>query len=124
MLYLAFELEIRCLFLSAVAAVLHVGKAAVSCLRHCPLAGVKSRWCLMHWRCTAGGRDAAGLLPLLQCLGKFLCDPRYSRLLLGLAHRVLDAYSGEVRPVLNISHSVFGLSWEVCTVFMCAPSCS
>ena len=46
--------------------------------------------------CSAGGRDAAGLLPLLQCLGKFLVDPRYSRLLLGVAHRVLDAYAGEV----------------------------
>ena len=45
----------------------------------------------------AGGRDAAGLLPVLQCLVKFLVDPRYSRLLLGVAHRVLDTYSGEVR---------------------------
>lgn len=43
-----------------------------------------------------GGRDAAGLLPLLHCLCKFLVDPRYSRLLTGVAHRVLDAYSGEV----------------------------
>ena len=42
-----------------------------------------------------GGRDAAGLLPLLQCLVKFLVDPRYSRLLLGVAHRVLDTYSGQ-----------------------------
>ncbi|KAL3158240.1 hypothetical protein ABBQ38_010492 [Trebouxia sp. C0009 RCD-2024] len=43
-----------------------------------------------------GGRDVAGLLPLLQCLVKFLVDPRYSRLLLGVAHRVLNTYSGEV----------------------------
>ena len=42
-----------------------------------------------------GGRDAAGLLPLLQYLVKFLVDPRYSRLLLGVAHRVLDTYSGQ-----------------------------
>lgn len=50
----------------------------------------------------AGGRDAAGLLPLLQCLVKFLVDPRYSRLLLGVAHRVLDTYSGQVRsPALS-----------------------
>lgn len=48
----------------------------------------------------AGGRDAAGLLPLLQCLVKFLVDPRYSRLLLGVAHRVLDTYSGQVRSTL------------------------
>ncbi len=46
--------------------------------------------------CVTGGRDAAGLLPLLQFLCKFLVDPRYSRLLLGVAHRVLDAYAGEV----------------------------
>lgn len=54
---------------------------------------------------SAGGRDAAGLLPLLQCLGKFLVDPRYSRLLLGVAHRVLDAYAGEVNPVLLLCSS-------------------
>lgn len=53
--------------------------------------------CLSRVLVAAGGRDAPGLLPLLQCLSKFLVDPRYSRLLLGVAHRVLDAYGGEVR---------------------------
>jgi len=46
--------------------------------------------------CWAGGRDADGLIPVLQCLCKFIVDPRYARLLLGVAHRVLDTYAGEV----------------------------
>ncbi|DBA71319.1 hypothetical protein WJX79_008210 [Trebouxia sp. C0005] len=43
-----------------------------------------------------GGRDADGLIPVLRCLCKFIVDPRYARLLLGVAHRVLDTYAGEV----------------------------
>ena len=46
--------------------------------------------------CWAGGRDADGLIPVLQVLCKFIVDPRYARLLLGVAHRVLDTYAGEV----------------------------
>ncbi len=46
--------------------------------------------------CWAGGRDADGLIPVLHCLCKFIVDPRYARLLLGVAHRVLDTYAGEV----------------------------
>jgi len=41
-----------------------------------------------------GGRDARGLEPLLRHLARHVSDPRRARLLAGVAHRVLDAYSG------------------------------
>ena len=54
-------------------------------------------WCgAEDMLCWAGGRDADGLIPVLHCLCKFIVDPRYARLLLGVAHRVLDTYAGEV----------------------------
>ncbi len=34
-----------------------------------------------------GGRDAAGLLPLLKHLVRYIVEPRYARLLGGVAHR-------------------------------------
>ncbi|KAG2433548.1 hypothetical protein HYH02_012665 [Chlamydomonas schloesseri] len=43
-----------------------------------------------------GGRDAEGLLPLLRHLVKYIAEPRYTRLLAGMAHRLLDTYSGVV----------------------------
>lgn len=39
-----------------------------------------------------GGRDAAGLLPLLKHLVRYIVEPRYTRLLGGVAHRLLDMY--------------------------------
>ena len=47
----------------------------------------------MQW---AGGRDAAGLEPLLRHLQHHMCDPRHIRLLVDVAHRVLDMYGGVV----------------------------
>ena len=45
----------------------------------------------------SGGRDAKGLLPLLQLLRKHVCHPRHARLLTDVAHRVLDIYAVTVR---------------------------
>ena len=47
------------------------------------------------WR--SGGRDAAGLLPLLVHLAKHLADPRHSDLFIGVANRILDIYAPAVR---------------------------
>ncbi|KAF5834054.1 UTP15 C terminal-domain-containing protein [Dunaliella salina] len=49
-----------------------------------------------------GGRDAAGLLPLLRFLVKYIGQPRHSKLCCHVAHRLLDSYA-----------SVVGLSPEV-----------
>lgn len=43
-----------------------------------------------------GGRDANGLAPLLRHLHRHMCDPRHARLLIDVAHRVLDMYGGVV----------------------------
>jgi len=42
------------------------------------------------------GRDAAALLPLLELLAGRCGDPRYAPLLLGVASRLLDIYTGAV----------------------------
>ncbi len=44
-----------------------------------------------------GGRDAGGLAPLLGHLARHIADPRHTRLLAGVAHRLLDAYGSVVR---------------------------
>ena len=72
--------------------------------------------------CWAGGRDADGLIPVLQCLCKFIVDPRYARLLLGVAHRVLDTYAGEVSSwrfathpcYLSLAECHVAFSWHTC----------
>ncbi|GFR40760.1 hypothetical protein Agub_g1372, partial [Astrephomene gubernaculifera] len=43
-----------------------------------------------------GGRDAEGLMPLLRHLIRHVGEPRYTRLLSHVAHRLLDCYSGLV----------------------------
>eukprot|EP00891_Asterochloris_glomerata_P002672 jgi/Astpho2/2672/fgenesh1_pm.00049_%23_14_t len=40
-----------------------------------------------------GGRDSAGLEPLLQFVTKHLTDPRYSSMLTAVAHTILDLYA-------------------------------
>ncbi|MEW5302577.1 MAG: hypothetical protein WDW36_005346 [Sanguina aurantia] len=40
-----------------------------------------------------GGRDAAGLVPLLNHLAAHVTEPRYTRLLVNITNRVLDGYS-------------------------------
>lgn len=43
-----------------------------------------------------GGRDAASLTPLLRFLCRHVTEPRYSKLLCSIAHRVLDLYAAVV----------------------------
>jgi len=49
-----------------------------------------------------GGRDAAGLLPLLRFLVRHAANPRHAALCAGLTHRVLDAYA----PVVGLAPAV------------------
>jgi len=53
-------------------------------------------------RAALGGRNAAGLLPVLDHLCRYLSHPRHMRLAVDIANRILDAYA-----------SVMGLSPEV-----------
>lgn len=43
-----------------------------------------------------GNRDAQSLLPVLEFVVKYIGDPRYTRLLVGIAHWILDIYSPAV----------------------------
>ena len=63
-----------------------------------------------------GGRDAGGLAPLLGHLARHIADPRHTRLLAGVAHRLLDAYGGVVRrspagPAGRLRMRVLGALW-------------
>ncbi|KXZ44237.1 hypothetical protein GPECTOR_70g467 [Gonium pectorale] len=49
-----------------------------------------------------GGRDAAGLGPLLRFLVRYIAEPRHTRLLTGVAHRLLDTYA----PVVGTAPEV------------------
>ncbi|KAJ9528735.1 hypothetical protein QJQ45_020637 [Haematococcus lacustris] len=51
-----------------------------------------------------GGRDAVGLMPLLQFLVRHVANPRHSALCCIMAHWVLDAYAG----VIGVSAEVDG----------------
>jgi U3 small nucleolar RNA-associated protein 15 len=42
------------------------------------------------------GRDAPGLLPLLNFLARHVADPRYTPMLLGVTSRLLDIYTAAV----------------------------
>ena len=44
-----------------------------------------------------GGRDAAGLLPLLTFLIRFISHPRHMRLVIDISNRILDVYASAVR---------------------------
>ena len=48
-----------------------------------------------------GSRDEASLAPLLAHVGRHIADPRHTRLLAGVAHRLLDAYGSVVRTHLT-----------------------
>ena len=54
----------------------------------------------------AGGRDSAGLEPLLQFVTKHLTDPRYSSMLTAVAHTILDLYA------IAVSAPAFS-NWEL-----------
>lgn len=49
-----------------------------------------------------GGRDAASLAPLLRFLCRHVTEPRYSKLLCSIAHRVLDLYASVVSLRLGL----------------------
>jgi U3 small nucleolar RNA-associated protein 15 len=48
------------------------------------------------------GREAAGLLPLLRHLTKYITDPRHTASLSGVAARLLDIYA----PVVHTNPTV------------------
>lgn len=48
------------------------------------------------------GRNAEQVLPLLRHVCKYIADPRHTRLLAGVAHRLLDAYA----PVVHVHPQV------------------
>lgn len=50
-----------------------------------------------------GGRDEASLAPLLAHLARHVADPRHTRLLTGVAHRLLDAYGSVVRARFSLN---------------------
>jgi hypothetical protein len=41
-----------------------------------------------------GGRDAAGLLPLIRFLNRYIANPRYSAMCMAVTHRLMDMYAG------------------------------
>ena len=47
-----------------------------------------------------GGRDAAGLLPLLSFLIRFVSHPRHMRLVIDISNRILDTYASAVSELL------------------------
>jgi U3 small nucleolar RNA-associated protein 15 len=40
-----------------------------------------------------GGRDAEALLPVIEHMAKYITDPRYTKMLCAVGHRLLDAYT-------------------------------
>ena len=53
----------------------------------------RSWWIQLLGALPAGGRDSAGLEPLLQFVTKHLTDPRYSSMLTAVAHTILNLYA-------------------------------
>ncbi len=51
------------------------------------------------------GRDAAGLIPLLRHLAKYVADPRHTATLAGVAARVVDMYSPVVATDARVGGS-------------------
>ncbi|KAK9841941.1 hypothetical protein WJX81_000200 [Elliptochloris bilobata] len=51
-----------------------------------------------------GGRDEASLAPLLAHVARHIADPRHTRLLAGVAHRLLDAYGSVVGASPEVDH--------------------
>lgn len=49
-------------------------------------------------------RDAGGLEPLLSFIHRHLPDPRYAKLLLGVAHRLLDIYGSSTGESPSVDH--------------------
>ncbi|KAK9812594.1 hypothetical protein WJX72_000068 [[Myrmecia] bisecta] len=60
-----------------------------------------------------GGRDAEGLLPVLAHLDKYIREPRYARLLIGVAHRILDAYASAVGASREVDELLLQLRQHV-----------
>ncbi|KAK9867084.1 hypothetical protein WJX84_010479, partial [Apatococcus fuscideae] len=60
-----------------------------------------------------GGRDADGLVPLLDHLRKYIVEPRYARLLVGIAHRVIDIYAAVVGASAEVDEKLQQLQGRV-----------
>lgn len=52
-----------------------------------------------------GGRNAEELQPLVRHLVKHISEPRYTKQLTGIAHRLLDLYGTAVRSGLRVQHA-------------------
>jgi len=71
-----------------------------------------------------GGRDAAGLEPLLRFLTRYIGEPRHAKLCVNVAHRLLDAYatvvglSPEVDGRLAVLRDRLAEELGVCTTLM------
>lgn len=69
-----------------------------------------------------GGRNPEELQPLVRHLVKHISEPRYTKQLTGIAHRLLDLYGTAVRLGLRVQHA--GLKDSIVflylfTIFMC-----
>lgn len=56
-----------------------------------------------------GNRDSETLVPLLSHLCKYIGEPRYTKLLSGVTHRILDAYA----EVVGASEEVDSKLWQL-----------
>lgn len=71
-----------------------------------------------------GGRDAAGLEPVLRWVTRYIGQPRHTKLCVNVAHRVLDAYthvvgvSPEVDGRLAVLRDRVAEETGVCTALM------
>lgn len=71
-----------------------------------------------------GGRNAEELQPLVRHLVKHISEPRYTKQLTGIAHRLLDLYGTAVSLGLGVQHaglqnSIVCVSLYLFTIFMC-----
>ncbi|KAG2498088.1 hypothetical protein HYH03_003846 [Edaphochlamys debaryana] len=57
-----------------------------------------------------GGRDAPSLLPLVKHLTKHVTEPRYTRLLAAVGHRLLDAYAPVVGACAEVDAALGALA--------------
>ncbi len=59
------------------------------------------------------GRDALGLVPLVSFLRKHVTEPRYTKLLVSMSHRVLDIFGGSVGEDKEVDKALKGLRERV-----------
>ena len=88
---------------SAYAAMNFVFGKALHLFRYlnCPETRSDCIWLHVGYDCLnscAGGRGADGVVPLLKYVHKYIHDPRFTRLLLAVANRLIDIYAPVVLP--------------------------